>query len=259
MASLVAISIFLGKQFVISLLLILGCLILDEIYVNFFKLSRKQISYFLAQLIFLLIFVFFNFLEDIPGLYTIIINASLVLNVYLLYFLFKRDFSSRFFTNAVEKYSLLTGVLVSLPIVSLSALLQNTNWEKMVIFLLLFVATVDTAAWFFGKNFGKNKLWPSVSPKKTIEGSVGGLLAAVLVSAIYWSLLISPLNWKLYLSFAVMGVLAQFGDLIQSKLKRIYNIKDSSNLIPGHGGIYDRLDSLIFVAPVFVVILNNFL
>jgi phosphatidate cytidylyltransferase len=115
----------------------------------------------------------------------------------------------------------------------------------------------DTGAWFFGKNFGKHKLWPSVSPKKTVEGFVGGLITSSLCGLLYWHLFLGKISWGLWLFFILVGICAQVGDLIQSKFKRQFNIKDSSNIIPGHGGVYDRVDSLLFVIPLFAAALGH--
>ncbi len=112
----------------------------------------------------------------------------------------------------------------------------------------------DIFAYFSGKAFGRHKLLPSVSPKKTIEGFVGGLLsgtfictAGVYIYAHFMTLGVKPLNLLIYLLSASLA--GQFGDLAMSSVKRISGIKDYSNLLPGHGGILDRLDSLIFVSP----------
>ena len=117
--------------------------------------------------------------------------------------------------------------------------------------------SVDTGAWFFGKNFGKKKLWPSVSPKKTVEGFVGGVITSVVLSGVFWAITFNHVSFQLLMSFLIIACCAQLGDLIQSKMKRQFNIKDSSNLIPGHGGMYDRVDSLLFVAPLFLFVIRN--
>ncbi len=115
---------------------------------------------------------------------------------------------------------------------------------------------MDTGAWFFGKNFGKNKLWPAVSPKKTVEGLIGGMIVAAVCSTVFWNAAFPVFHWYYALIFAFCGLISQVGDLVQSKLKREFEIKDSSNLIPGHGGVYDRIDSLIFLSPFFVIVVK---
>jgi len=117
----------------------------------------------------------------------------------------------------------------------------------------------DSFAYLIGKQFGKNKLYPSVSPKKTVEGAIGGLvfglLAAVLIAQI--DPLLSLYQWLLLATVVV--ITGNLGDLLESKFKRVAGVKDSGAILPGHGGMLDRLDSLIFAAPfayLLIIIFN---
>jgi phosphatidate cytidylyltransferase len=114
---------------------------------------------------------------------------------------------------------------------------------------------VDTAAYFTGKKFGKHKLWEAVSPKKTIEGAVGGVVFSVIATSVFWNYLVNDVGLLSIGFFAIIACCSQVGDLFQSKFKRHFEIKDSSTLIPGHGGVYDRIDSLLFVAPLYAFFL----
>jgi len=106
----------------------------------------------------------------------------------------------------------------------------------------------DTGAYFVGMRFGRRKLYPKVSPHKSWEGFFGGLVASVVAAAIFRFFL--PLDWGDVLVLGgVAGVVGPLGDLSESMIKRAFDVKDSGNLIPGHGGIFDRLDALLFVAP----------
>jgi phosphatidate cytidylyltransferase len=116
----------------------------------------------------------------------------------------------------------------------------------------------DTAAIFAGRAFGKHKLAPSISPHKTWEGSVANLLAAVGAAATLGYFLKYPMDIMLLLGVSC-GVIGQFGDLFESYLKRQAGVKDSGNLLPGHGGVFDRLDSLLMTAPFSYWILSSFL
>lgn len=116
-------------------------------------------------------------------------------------------------------------------------------------YIFLFAFVTDTFAYFSGKAFGRRKLIPSVSPKKTVEGSVGGILGCVLSSGIY-AYFVHPQYLIPVLIASVFGsIVSQFGDLFASVFKRKLGIKDYGNLIPGHGGMLDRIDSIIFTAP----------
>ncbi|MEE2778326.1 MAG: phosphatidate cytidylyltransferase [Acidobacteriota bacterium] len=124
--------------------------------------------------------------------------------------------------------------------------------------LLVLLASVwlnDTAAYFVGKSLGRRKLAPRLSPAKTIEGSVAGLVSAGLVGYVGagWLDSESPLLFAALILLA--GVAAQCGDLVESLLKRAAGVKDSGSILPGHGGLLDRMDAIILAAPVFYVLL----
>ncbi len=120
----------------------------------------------------------------------------------------------------------------------------------------------DVGAFFVGRLFGRHKLMPSVSPAKTIEGSIGGMLLSVIMCWGYVRVLLAPKGqlglapWSIVMFGVAVAVAAQLGDLFESLLKREAKVKDSSDLLPGHGGFLDRVDSLLFVLPVATVLLN---
>ena len=104
---------------------------------------------------------------------------------------------------------------------------------------------------YAGSFLGKHKLCPAVSPGKTIEGSVGGLIANLGAGAIFKYFFLPAYSWGLSLLFFIsVGIAGQIGDLFESELKRSAGIKDSGGILPGHGGILDRIDALLFAAPV---------
>jgi phosphatidate cytidylyltransferase len=118
-----------------------------------------------------------------------------------------------------------------------------------ILLLLLVVWGYDTAAYFVGRRFGRHGFMPHVSPSKTVEGVAGGVVAAAVVGAVVTALLGRP--WVAGLGFGlVVAAAAQAGDLAESMLKRAAAVKESGGLIPGHGGLLDRLDSFLFAAPV---------
>ncbi|MCY6483940.1 phosphatidate cytidylyltransferase [Clostridium aestuarii] len=129
---------------------------------------------------------------------------------------------------------------------------QYGNYLVWTIFISSWLC--DTAAYYTGKYLGKNKLCPDVSPKKTIEGSIGGLLGSTIACGIYGVFINSKgINIPLFNFFAIGvigGIFGQFGDLAASSIKRYVEVKDYSNLIPGHGGILDRFDSILFTSLV---------
>ncbi len=132
--------------------------------------------------------------------------------------------------------------------------------------LLTIVFATDALAFFFGVKFGKHKLIPRLSPKKSIEGSIAGLIGGVVFAVLFYYIieLINP-DWKfdfsiwILIPFAVIiSIFGQIGDLFASSIKRYYNIKDFGKILPGHGGIFDRFDSVFLVCIVSYVLYNSF-
>jgi phosphatidate cytidylyltransferase len=122
------------------------------------------------------------------------------------------------------------------------------------LFALAVVFACDTGAYTVGTLFGRHRLWPAVSPKKTWEGLVGGLMASVITAGLLAGPLVPGLGWfRGALLGLAAGAAAQLGDLVESRLKREADVKDAGGIIPGHGGILDRLDSQIFAAPIFAL------
>ena len=113
----------------------------------------------------------------------------------------------------------------------------------------------DIFAMLGGKFFGKHKLCPKLSPKKTWEGSIIGLAGGVIISLIFYIIFIGSINITVVMTSIILSIVGQMGDLVMSKVKREHDIKDFSNLIPGHGGILDRLDSVIFVFLTYMFLL----
>lgn len=122
---------------------------------------------------------------------------------------------------------------------------------EYVVFVLLIVWTTDSGAYFVGRKLGKNKLWPEISPKKTVEGFVGGIVIAVCFAIAMQFIYPIASSWmQLIVVTIVASIIGQMGDLVESAIKRHYGVKDSGNILPGHGGILDRFDSLLFVVPL---------
>jgi phosphatidate cytidylyltransferase len=149
--------------------------------------------------------------------------------------------------TALMVFGLLYLPLLLTPIALLKRQPEGSDW----IFLLLTLTWFsDTGAYFTGRAFGKHKLYPAISPGKTVEGALGGLLfsfgAAVLAKQWY----MPQLSWVDTVAITLPGgALAQCGDLVESMIKRGYGVKDSGRIIPGHGGLLDRIDALLFSAP----------
>jgi phosphatidate cytidylyltransferase len=137
---------------------------------------------------------------------------------------------------------------LSLPII-LQWVLKATI-PKILVSILILIWSNDTFAYLVGKNFGRIKLLPSVSPKKTVEGFFGGMFFTIVSGILLAKFYIGANILYIWIIIAIIvSVFSTLGDLIESKFKRVAGIKDSGKIMPGHGGILDRLDSIIFVIP----------
>lgn len=155
--------------------------------------------------------------------------------------------------------------LIRLRYVTIAAGADSGELIGKYFFLLIFVAAwiTDTFAYFTGFFFGKHKLCPVISPKKTVEGAVGGTIFCVVAFIVY-GVVMSKINPALkpnFIGFSVVGllmsVLSQIGDLLASVIKRAYGVKDYGNLFPGHGGVLDRFDSVLILAPFLLVLIED--
>lgn len=201
---------------------------------------------------------------DINQLNIVLLVVNLVVSVKCILFLFYDTIQK--ISNS-SKYLYLLGYII-LPFIFITKISFGVNDynPKIIIGLFILVWTNDTFAYIVGKSIGKHKLLERISPKKTIEGFVGGIIFAVIAGFLISKFYIkaspefSDRSILIWTTIAVIvGVIGTIGDLIESKFKRIAGVKDSGKIMPGHGGILDRLDSVIFVAPfvfLFYKILN---
>ena len=165
-------------------------------------------------------------------------------------------------TVTLERISVLffVSVFVSLFFACVLKIKAMDNGNALIPIPFIGAFVSDTAAYFVGSFLGKHKLCPEISPKKSVEGAVGGLVGGMLGMVIFCLILNSFFEYSYnYFVFAAIGfvlsVVSQIGDLSMSFIKREYNVKDFSNLIPGHGGVLDRFDGVLFALPVAYVVL----
>lgn len=148
-------------------------------------------------------------------------------------------------------------IYITMPFILLNFINGLANFNPLI-YIVVLIWVCDTFAYFGGKRFGKHKL-SSISPNKTIEGSVIGFIFTIAASLIYRMFIPSQLSLvDAVILGTIIGIFGQFGDLFESLLKRYTKVKDSSNIIPGHGGVLDRFDSLIFVAPFVFIYFTYF-
>ena len=232
------IFVFLGGVYLKAFIFVLSVAALYEFYNAVHAKNFKPIN--IAGYILLLIYYFCNNNFEI-------MMYILVLATFILLIIPVMNLKYTFIDVALTILGFLyAGVLFSF------VYLVNTKPSGAFLVWLIFIGSwlCDTAAFYSGKFFGKHKLCPEVSPKKTVEGSIGGMIGATVFSGIYGIIISRYTNviptYHYFLIGALCGIVGQLGDLVASSIKRYAGIKDYSNLIPGHGGILDRFDSIIF-------------
>ena len=190
----------------------------------------------------------------------IVLFLVLLVSIKCLLFLFNENQTT---LNSYSKYVYLIGYII-LPFLLITKIpFGKVGYNpKIIISIFILIWTNDTFAYIVGKSIGKRKLFEKVSPKKTIEGFVGGVVFAVLASYIiskYYIEIVESNTFIWIITALIVSIFGTIGDLIESKFKRIAGVKDSGSIMPGHGGILDRLDSVIFATPIiflFYQILN---
>ena len=162
-----------------------------------------------------------------------------------------------------NKYNIENSIFLSLFIIFIMSVYSGfidirENDINILIYLLLITISTDTFAYIGGKTIGKHKLIEKVSPNKTIEGTLTGLLLGTIIPSIFYIYMVDPGEniFIILIITLIMSCIGQLGDLVFSSIKRYYGIKDFSNLIPGHGGVLDRLDSIIFVVMAYLTLFN---
>ena len=150
----------------------------------------------------------------------------------------------------------LLGTVLFLGLAFNSFIIIRMRSFKTLLYLLIIPTLNDIFAYVIGSKFGKNKMCKSISPNKTWEGSIGGLACGTVGGVILYKILLGKITFKIILITVALSIIGQMGDLVMSRIKREIGVKDFSNLLPGHGGILDRLDSSIFVflAYMFIII-----
>lgn len=239
--SILVASILSSELVFIILFYILSLVCLIEMQ----KLLRlKSYALYFLQAILFYLFSFLKFNQDATILLliiTIFVNLFLVKDLLIV---------KKIPVFEKKKYIIIIFYLISSTIfLTLIPTIEGVFIPNLVIGIFLLIWSNDTFAFLIGKNFGKNKLYEKISPNKTIEGFLGGFVFSCIMGAVIWyysRFLTLPIWLGLAIILSIFGTL---GDLIQSKFKRQAGVKDSGRLMPGHGGLFDRLDSIIFASP----------
>lgn len=240
---LLILFIWLGNIYFLVLCIIIQSLCLYEFFSMFEKSGYRPLKYFpvaASALLFVLHYLDYELIFSVAVLIVILFFSAEIFR--------KQD------RNPVNPFLNVSGlVYITLPFIMLFELDKE---YRLVIYLMMMIWMNDIAAYFAGKYFGRHKL-SDVSPNKTIEGSVSGIIFAILISIVFFIFNKDLIEFKDAMILGIItGVMGQIGDLFESLIKRFNNVKDSSGIIPGHGGLLDRFDSLIFTAPLMYVYFN---
>ncbi len=250
-ASILVVSILSSEMIFISLFFLIGFVCLLELE----KLLRLK-SYALYG-VHAVLFFLFSYLKFNTNATLLLLIITLFVNLFLVKDLL---FIRKIPVFEKKKYIILIFYLISSMIfLTLIPTYSGTFNPDLIVGVFVLIWTNDTFAYLVGKNFGKTKLYEKISPNKTIEGFLGGLIFNC-VAGYFLFYFTRYLNVEFWLGLAILlSVFGTLGDLIQSKFKRQAGVKDSGKLMPGHGGLFDRLDSIIFSSPfvyAYLLIIN---
>ena len=278
-------AIWYGDWFFYTLLFLVNAFAIDEFYnmvkYKTQKLSSRFLYIFSSQILFGLAYYLFN-----KGLLIYLLFVIPIFPIYLSFFDLRTDTSygltrissrtygyfyitlamvSYYFIREIDQLLLYInnvydfGSLFNVNNLGNIEILKSTLGAKLLFCIFASIWVCDSAAYFTGRAIGKHKFAEKVSPKKTWEGAIGGLIGALIVGICFYYFDAFSKSYIYILIALISGTIGQYGDLVESLIKRDVGVKDSSNLIPGHGGILDRIDSLIAVAPCFLLTLVIFL
>ncbi|GGG56109.1 phosphatidate cytidylyltransferase [Bizionia arctica] len=252
--SLLVFSLF-NKHVFIVLFFIFGIICLAEL--------KKLIHYksFAPYIVFTVLYGVFGYWQFVMNSNSGLNEATQILQVITIFvqlFLIRDLFTEKNIPLFISKKIILTTFYISSGFVFLVLIANYHDTFSPLIILgsFILVWTNDTFAYLVGKNFGKQKLFPSISPKKTVEGFLGGLFFASVASYFIatFTETLSFSNWLIL--GIIISVFGTLGDLIESKFKRQAKVKDSGIIMPGHGGLLDRFDSIVFAAPFIYLFLR---
>ena len=255
LAIIVPIIAYGGIAFDIGVLII-GMLALKE-FLDI-KSTRKKIPIFVSLIayIFMVLIILMGIKTENT---TVSFDYRLLSSLFMAFLIPTVFYHERVTYSVTDAFYLIGGILFISISVSLFAFVRKMGIETFA-FILIIPMITDTFAYIGGNLIGKDKLIESISPNKTIQGMIIGTFMGTFIGSIYYHTIVDPIfdKVKLVLICAFLSLLGQFGDLVFSAIKRYFGKKDFSNLIPGHGGILDRLDSIIFTLLGFIIFISIF-
>lgn len=250
--SIVIFSMFTSREWFMGLFLVLAIITMSE----FLKLVH--LTSYLAYALLAAAFYFLSYsIFDINAVYLLLILSGFV-NLFLL-----KDvlWVSKIPMFEKKKYITVIFYIISgFVFLTLIPMINDQFMPKIIIGIFILIWSNDTFAYLIGKNFGRTKLLERISPKKTVEGFLGGLVGSLLAGFVIFKYMDHYSLWEWLVLGIIAAIFGTIGDLIQSKFKRQAGVKDSGIIMPGHGGLYDRLDSIVYASPfmyAFLLIVDN--
>ncbi len=236
-----ALLVFFGGKVLMLACFLVGIMSVREFF-NGFKAINIQPSYAVAYISAMGLYAI-NFFTESSGWYMLWLFGTVLLSLLYLFKIEERKLE--------DSMATITGIFYTVFFSFHVTLTEQTESYGILVWLIFLTAFgTDVMAYFSGFAFGKHKLCPNISPKKTVEGSVGGALGSLILCGLFGYFIIPELIYHCMIIGFLGGIISQFGDLTASIFKRKMGIKDYGNLIPGHGGILDRFDSVMFTAPL---------
>ena len=259
LSAIIMILIFVPLLFIggVPFTILMTLLALASMYELITIREKKKKIPMLIKVISYLLVIFSSILTYNQNIFSYTMSYQLISFIVLI-FLLPILLKSKSMDYGINDALYLVGSLLFINIAFNLILVVRNYSLNYLIYLLLITVITDTFALITGMYIGKNKLAPSISPHKTIEGFIGGALMGTFVATtFYFTVIDSNISLViLILTTVFLAVIGQLGDLVFSSIKRTYGVKDFSNLIPGHGGILDRLDSIIFVILAFILVMG---
>lgn len=220
--------------------------------VEFYRMTASHLPRFIrwsTYFLTLLLFILFYTRQVLLALVIISLWALIPMT----FFMLTSSPPSQQRTAQISK-TVLGPIYVVLPLAMLLMIDLKPNGNMWIFFLLVVVFANDTGAFYLGRLFGKHKLYEKISPGKTWEGAIGGLLCSIIASLWFLKIfLLHRIDLSILALVLLLCVAGQLGDLVQSMLKRDHGVKDSGKILPGHGGILDRIDGLLFSIPILYI------
>ena len=255
--AVIAMAVFIPFVYIGGWPLVLFTFLLSAI--GLFELLRmRQIRLFsLPGIVSLFVIWLWILPQKYAGFFDAVLLSKIEIGLFaILFYLTYMVASKNKFTIEDLSFSILSVIYMGVGFLFFIEIREEAGlW--LLFYSLFIIWATDSGAYFIGRALGKRKLWPEISPNKTVEGAIGGIVCACIVGVLFS--MFGNIEWYIMVFITIiLSAFGQIGDLAESALKRHFHVKDSGNLLPGHGGILDRFDSLLFVWPLLYFILAAF-